>query len=244
MKTKIYKLRTILIIVLANLLISLPIFAQVKTITKKARVDQIEKKKISNTSTKKTMFDKEVFDKKALLINGSDTPIPTPPYSVSDFIHGCIVIYVDTTGEHGLVCTKTDQSINAPWSMGVFGGIGANKEGLYKGMENTIAAVERETSPTTAPNVCYNLEITEGGITYSDWYLPSIDELTLISQNYAVINSTATANGGDVLVCGYWSSTETEAGSYAWGKYCCKTNNRTFSLHKEFLLCVRAVRRF
>jgi hypothetical protein len=246
MKTKIYKTSTVLIIVIANLLISSSIFAQVKTSTKKVRVDQTIKKKISNTSTKKTTIDKTTLVKKALLINGSDTPIPTPiptpPYSVGDFIHGGIVFYVDETGEHGLVCAKTDQSTNAPWSMGVYIGIGANEEGLYKGMENTIAAVETESSPTTAPNVCYNLEITEGGITYSDWYLPSKDELSLINQNYAVINTTATANGGDVFYSWYWSSTED--GNYAWLQYFLEDNSSKLKLHKETQICVRAVRRF
>jgi len=245
MKTKIYKTSTVLIIVLANLLISSSIFAQVKTSTKKVRVDQTIKKEILNTSTKKTTFDKTILVKKVVPINGSDTPIPTPPYYVGDFIHGGIVFYVDETGEHGLVCAKTDQSTNAPWSMGVYVGIGANEEGLYKGMENTIAAVEKESRPTTAPNVCYNLEITEGGITYSDWYLPSKDELSLISQNYAVINTTATANGGDVLYHGsYWSSTEDEVGSYVWVQFCTDYNSNKYSTPKENQTCVRAVRRF
>lgn len=251
MKTKIYKTSTVLIIVIANLLISSSIFAQVKTSTKKVRVDQTIKKKISNTSTKKTTIDKTTLVKKALLINGSDTPIPTPiptpPYSVGDFIHGGIVFYVDETGEHGLVCTKTDQSTNAHWSMGIYGGIGAYKVGLYEGMENTIAAVETESSPTTAPNVCYNLEITEGGITYSDWYLPSKDELSLISQNHAVISTTATANDGDVLSLGYYmSSTEDEeaAGAYVWVQYCRDNNSNIYSIYKNKPAYVRAVRRF
>ncbi len=238
MKTKNYKLRTVLIIVLVNLLISSPTFAQVKTSTKKIQVKQINKKE--------KLVKKEITNKTLLTIT-KEGETPTPPYSVGDFIHGGIVIYVDATGEHGLVCTKTDQSTNAPWSMGVYGGIGATEEGLYKGMENTIAAAESETSPTTAPNVCYNLEITEGGITYSDWYLPSKDELNLISQNYAVINTTATANGGDVFYpSSYWSSTEDEeaAGAYAWMQYISVFNSNKLSLHKETQTCVRAVRRF
>jgi hypothetical protein len=54
------------------------------------------------------------------------------------------------------------------------------------------------------------LEITEGGITYGDWYLPSIGEAFLMQQNRAVINATALVNGGAAFESGtyYWSSTE------------------------------------
>jgi len=254
MITRNYRLKTVLFIVLANIVISSPIFAQVKTTTKKAQIDLNKKKEISKTKVEGKSATKEFTNKQLLktteegeAATPQEVETPTPPYSVGDFIHGGIVIYVDKTGEHGLVCTKTDQSTNSPWSNGVFGGIGADEEGLYKGMENTIAAVASETSPNTAPIVCYNLEITEGGITYTDWYLPSKYELSLISQNYAVINAAATANGGDDLYASwYWSSTEDmeAAGSYAWCQYIGVFNSDKLSNHKKKQSCVRAVRRF
>lgn len=240
MKTKTFKLRTILFIVLANLLFSSPIFAQVKTSTNKTRVNQINKKEIPNTRTEGVSAKKEITNKEFLTIT-KEGEIPTPPYSVGDFIHGGIVFYVDTTGKHGLVCAKMNQT-SGQWSRGVLINVGADKEGLYGGMENTIAAVERESGNPTAPRVCYELEITEGNITYSDWYLPSKDELNLMSQNQAVINTASIANGGEAFGGMYWSSTENQ--SYAWLQICSEANHESYIHEKVKIRSVRAIRRF
>lgn len=44
-----------------------------------------------------------------------------------------------------------------------------------------------------------NLTITEDGKTYGAWYLPSKQELYLMSQNTHVINTTTETNGGGSL---------------------------------------------
>lgn len=225
MKTKIYKTSTVLIIVLANLLISSSIFAQVKTITKKATL---------NTNTTKAKSNEKIIMKQRITS-------PTK-YVVGDYAQGGIVFFVDKTGEHGLVCAKTDQSAGLCWSLGIHIESGANEDGLYQGMKNTNAIVQLQGQNHYAARICYDLEITEGDITYSDWYLPSKDELNLMSQNYAMINTTATTNGGSALTQAiYWSSCE-EGGAYAWGQFCHSGNQ--ISLIKSTVTCVRAVRAF
>jgi len=59
-----------------------------------------------------------------------------------------------------------------------------------------------------AISFCNNYSLTEGGITYDDWYLPSRDELNEMCLNKSAINEAATANGGGNFNSFYWSSTE------------------------------------
>ena len=60
-----------------------------------------------------------------------------------------------------------------------------------------------------AAKVCNDYSITVNEITYSDWFLPSKDELNQMYQNKAAINTTAAANSGsNFSINYYWSSTE------------------------------------
>ncbi|MBE9510932.1 MAG: DUF1566 domain-containing protein, partial [Bacteroidetes bacterium] len=219
------------------LLISSSIFAQVKTTTKKATLNPIKNKATIN---KKTMLIRE---------------LNTPAYSVGDFIHGGIVFYVDETGEHGLVCAKTDQSTGVRWWAGTDIETRANGEGLYQGMNNTDAIMHYQRNGdggTYAARICLGIEITEGDmtykgdITYSDWYLPSKDELHLMYQNKTKINTTATANGGSALANWYyWSSTEkgpAVQGFVVWAEFFRDGNQNGY--YKDATYYVRAIRRF
>jgi hypothetical protein len=72
---------------------------------------------------------------------------------------------------------------------------------------------------TYAARICNELQVTEGGKTYGDWYLPSKEELNLMYQNKATIDATAGVNGGSGFAsAGYWSSTEYD-NRRAWGQY-------------------------
>ena len=60
-----------------------------------------------------------------------------------------------------------------------------------------------------AAKVCNDYTITVNGIIYSDWFLPSKDELNQMYTNKAAINSAAAANSGSNFSdYYYWSSTE------------------------------------
>lgn len=134
-------------------------------------------------------------------------------YQVGDFAQGGIVIYVDESGQHGLVLAKNDLPV-IRWFAGTYGKIRADGNGTYAGEANTVIiiggylAIGDDGNPYAAAT-CNELQVTEGATTYSDWYLPTAAELELIGPNLTLINTTATTNGGtDLLTSPYWSSTE------------------------------------
>jgi hypothetical protein len=149
---------------------------------------------------------------KGISITGNT--ISATSYSIGDFAYGGIVFYVDGSGQHGLVCAKTDASSGVRWYAGTHGFTHAKGDGLFAGKENTTIIIVAQValgddSSTYAARICNELKITEGGIQYGDWYLPSKEELNMMYINKTTIDSTATANGGNALVnAKYWSSTE------------------------------------
>ena len=135
-------------------------------------------------------------------------------YQIGDFAQGGIVFWVDETGEHGLVCAKTDQSAGVRWYAGTYGSTQAKGVGPYAGEVNTAIIIAAQVAigddgSTYAARICNSLQITENGKTYGDWYLPSAEELNLMYRNKTAIDATATANGGVAFAASfYWSSTE------------------------------------
>lgn len=137
-------------------------------------------------------------------------------YSVGDFAHGGIVFYVDESGQHGLVCSKKDQST----SLGVYWNQGINKpsqalgDGIYAGKANTLLIIAANVAlgehlNTYAARLCNEYKVKEGATIYGDWYLPSMEELMLMYRHREAINATASANFGSSFSNGdYWSSTE------------------------------------
>jgi len=144
-----------------------------------------------------------------------------PSYTIGDFAQGGIVIWVDETGQHGLVCAKEDLSTGIRWYAGDYTNTMAKGDGPLSGEMNTGIIISNQgygDGSTYAARVCAEYKVTEGSKTFGDWYLPSIEELNLMYQNKATINATATANGGSVFTNYiYWSSTEHS--TYAsWGQ--------------------------
>ncbi|RYH74841.1 DUF1566 domain-containing protein [Flavobacteriaceae bacterium 144Ye] len=169
-------------------------------------------------------------------------------YSVGDFAHGGIVFWVDETGQHGLVCAKEDQSTGVFWNAGTHGNTRAYGDGLYAGEANTSIIIAAhvaigDNGNTYAARICNELQITEDGKTYGDWYLPSKEELNLMYQNKVTIDVTATANGGSSFASdSYWSSTE-DTYNYAWFQDYASGSNLYVS-YKNFNRRVRAIRSF
>ncbi|MGD2035624.1 MAG: DUF1566 domain-containing protein, partial [Bacteroidales bacterium] len=160
---------------------------------------------------------------------------------------GGIVFWVDETGQHGLVCAKVDQSTGIRWYAGTYGFTQARGDGIFAGESNTAIIIAAQVAigddrSLYAARICNKLKITEAGITYGDWYLPSRKELGLMHQNKAIIEATATANGGSGFAnTYYWSSTEHDH-FYAWLHNL--TNGYQNGYSKGALYRVRAIRSF
>jgi len=149
----------------------------------------------------------------ALYAKTAETITGTVNYQIGDFAQDGIVFWLDETGEHGLVCAKSDQDGGSGkrWYAGTYTYTMAKGDGLYAGELNTaiIIANQGNGGSTYAALICNELQIIENGNTYGDWYLPSKYELNIMYQNKTIIDATATANGGVAFATGgYWSSTE------------------------------------
>ena len=181
-------------------------------------------------------------------VDGEISSLPTiTTYAVGDFAQGGIVFWVDETGQHGLVCAKSDQRSDIRWYAGTYGTTQAKGDGLYSGKANTAIIIAAQVAigddgSTYAARICNELQITEGGTTYGDWYLPSKYELDLMYDVKATIDATALANGGvGFAAFFYWSSTEDDS-NFAWRQSFIDGNQ--FSSDKSNFRHVRAVRAF
>jgi len=144
----------------------------------------------------------------SLAFTGCYTPPPTT-YALRDTGPGGGLIFYDkgfvSDGWRYLEAAPSDQSTGAPW--GCVGTVisGADGQALGTGEQNTIDIEAGCTTPGTAADICANLSL--GG--YSNWFLPSIDELVLMYENLKVYGVGGFADDS------YWSSTEEGAGYYA-----------------------------
>ena len=135
--------------------------------------------------------------------------------AVGDFIEGGIVFWVDPVNKtHGLVCAVSDQSSGIQWLNGSYVTTGATGTAIGTGSANTTAIIGVQGA--TATNYAAGLARAYAGGGFTDWFLPSKDELNAMYVNKAAINATAIANSGAVFVSNYyWSSTEYD-NIFAW----------------------------
>lgn len=129
---------------------------------------------------------------------GSDMTF-TAVYLIGESFAGGIIFYIDGTGQHGLVCAPTDQSISSPW--GCYGTTitGADGFSIGTGNQNTIDIVNGCSTNSIAAKICYDLVLNG----YDDWFLPSRDELGLMYTNLK-----ANGLGSFAVFSVYWSSSE------------------------------------
>ena len=168
------------------------------------------------------------YDPTATVNNGCIYPFSG---AIGDTYQGGIVFWLDGNGG-GLIAAPTDQAIGAEW--GCYGNAiaGADGTAIGTGAQNTIDIETGCTSSGIAADLCANL--TLGG--YSDWFLPSKDEL---SQMYFNLHQQGLGGFSNFY---YWSSSEA-AYNNAWVR---RFANGYLDVANKNLttLYVRAVRAF
>ncbi|GIS04741.1 MAG: hypothetical protein CM15mP107_3610 [Bacteroidota bacterium] len=103
-------------------------------------------------------------------------------YTIGMKAFGGVIFYIDKTKKHGLVVSTENVGgswMSYPW--GCYGLSIEDAEGIDVGTGrlNTNAIVSACDEKETAAQACINYE-HEG---FSDWFLPSLEELELIAEN-------------------------------------------------------------
>jgi hypothetical protein len=175
------------------------------------------------------------------MIGGAATSISV---GQSDF--GGKVAYIFQNGDpgyvvgetHGLVASSGDLTHYARWGCTGTQLAGASGTALLTGNQNTIDIIAGCSESGIAAKLCADYSVTVSGTTYSDWWLPSKDELEKLYINRALIG------GFNAPTVDYWTSTQ--GGSiYA---YILRSTTGVFSYTNkvggDYGIAVRAVRRF
>ena len=177
----------------------------------------------------------------------SNSVIPASE-QVGDFYGGGVVFYIFESGDtgyiagetHGLIAAVEDQSSGIQWYNGSYVTTGATGTAVGTGADNTTTIISVQGATETSYAAGLARAYTGGG--YTDWFLPSKDELNKMYTNRATINTTAASNSGsDFSNWYYWSSTEFGT-NHAWLQYF--DNGNQGGANKSYTNSVRAVRAF
>ena len=181
------------------------------------------------------------------LIANLQTQITNNAIRVGDFHQGGVVFHIFEDGDtgyvagetHGLIAAVEDQSSGIRWNNGSDVATGATGTAIGTGSANTTAIISVQGTETS---YAARLARAYTGGEYTDWFLPSKDELNKMYTNRATINTTAASNSGSNFSTNYyWSSTESGS-NFAW----LQDFNDGYQgfANKDFTFNVRAVRAF
>jgi hypothetical protein len=183
-----------------------------------------------------------LYAKSAGSVSGGGSGGGFTHYIGEEFGGGVIFhLWRDASGvEHGLIIDKTDLSAAQVWSNIDATLIGTSAQSSWDGLSNSNAIVGQAGHTSSASALCLNS--TNGG--QSDWYLPSIQELNMLWNNYYTVARSLTQISGATQLqsAGYWSSTESDLFTSAW--YFLFNGGPGYYDYKFFTFYVRAVRAF
>lgn len=162
----------------------------------------------------------------------------TAAYGIGESYQGGIIAYIFVSGDtgyiagqtHGLIAAAANQSTGTAWGCGGTTLPGADGTTIGTGNQNTIDIMAACATAGIPARICGDLSLNG----YTDWYLPSKDEIAKLYLNRAAI-------GGFSNVY-YWSSSEYTS-TIAWVQHF-GTGLLANTRSKNSSYYVRAVRSF
>lgn len=141
----------------------------------------------------------------SISVTPSPTPTPAPTYTIGQSALGGQIAYILQSGDpgydaniqHGLVVANYTTEWQVQWGCYGTALTGAQGTAIGTGNQNTLDIIAGCAESNRAAINCDGL--TSGG--YSDWYLPSQNEMLAILANKAILGNFTNGTA-------YWTSTE------------------------------------
>ncbi|MCZ4223466.1 Ig-like domain-containing protein [Pedobacter rhodius] len=126
------------------------------------------------------------------------TVVPTGTLVAGQFYAGGIIVHLLTVSgvQRGYIVSEDDISTSAPWTPGSLDATTATGTAIGTGAANTAKIIATFGDGSYAAKLC--TDYRGGG--YTDWFLPSSLELSLLGTRKSVI--------GNIAETVYWSSSE------------------------------------
>jgi len=161
-----------------------------------------------------------------------DISTSSAAHYIGERFGGGIVFYISNSGLHGLIADTIDLQ-SATWYNGTYTITGITATDIGTGKKNTNQVVSLQGKPGKyAALECYKSKRSG----FTDWYLPSRDELSQLYFQRDLI-------GNFVLSNYYWSSSEIHDSSiFSWGVYF--FSGVQYANPKNLVGNVRAIRSF
>ena len=151
-------------------------------------------------------------------------------FTIGQHYGGGIIFYIDTTGQHGLIADTADLKSSKWWNLvNTVTGARATRIGSGKSNTRKIVLSQGDSGLQYAARRCWHYK----GSGYTDWFLPSKDELNELYKQKNVVGGFPGNN--------YWSSSENDL-RHAWFQIF--DDGSQWLTNKPSRLSVRAVRAF